>query len=78
MVKEKTLQELLDEKGITQVSLMPILNLSEPQISLLVNGKRRMSLEVAVKIAKKLRVSINTIFLAIDFAKRKEKWQDVE
>lgn len=73
MKKEQTLQELMEEKKVTQRSLCKLLNLSESQISLLVTGKRRMSFENGVKIAKKLRVSPTTIFLALNFAKRKVK-----
>ena len=72
MEKEQTLQELLEEKGVAQKSLCPLLNLSESQISLLISGKRRMSLENGVKIAKKLKVSPTTIFTALNFAKCKE------
>lgn len=71
--KRKTLQELLEEKGISQNSLCELLNLSESQVSLLVNGKRRMSLENGIKIANKLRESPETIFLSINFAKCKVK-----
>lgn len=71
MEKEQTLQDLLEERGVKQRDLCSLLNLSESQVSLLVTGKRRMSLEIGVKIAKKLRVSPNTIFLSLNFAKRK-------
>lgn len=80
MRKEQTLQELLEEKGVAQKSLCPLLNLSESQISLLISGKRRMSLDNGVKIANKLKVSPTTIFMSLNFAKRKEKinWQKEE
>ena len=71
MEKEQTLQDLLEERGVKQRDLCSLLNLSGSQVSLLVTGKRRMSLEIGVKIAKKLRVSPNTIFLSLNFAKRK-------
>lgn len=73
MKKECTLQELLEEKGVKQKSLCKLLNLSESQVSLLISGKRRMSLENGMKIAKRLRVSPTTIFLSLNFAKRKVK-----
>lgn len=73
MKKEQTLQEILEEKGITQRSLSKLLNLSESQVSLLINGKRRMSFENGMKIAKRAKVSPTTIFLSLNFAKRKEK-----
>lgn len=68
---EKTLQEILEDKKISQKSLSGILGVSESQVSLLVNGKRKMSLETAMKIAEKLKVSPKTIFLALNFAKCK-------
>ncbi|WP_302485285.1 helix-turn-helix transcriptional regulator [uncultured Megasphaera sp.] len=72
MKKEQTLQELLEEKGVTQRSLCNILHLSESQVSLLISGKRRMSFETGMKIAQKLRVSPTTVFLSLNFAKCKE------
>lgn len=65
------LQELIASKGVTQVELMGVLNCSESQVSLLINGKRRMSLEVASKLASKLNVTIDDIFSALNFTKRK-------
>lgn len=73
MKREQTLQEILEEKGIKQKSLCDILNLSELQVSLLISGKRRMSFENGMKIAQKIKVSPKVIFLALNFAKRKEK-----
>lgn len=73
MKREQTLQEILEEKGIKQKSLCDILNLSESQVSLLISGKRRMSFENGMKIAQKIKVSPKVIFLALNFAKRKEK-----
>lgn len=73
MKKEQTLQEILEEKGITQRSLSKLLNLSESQVSLLINGKRRMSFENGMKIAKRAKVSPTTIFLSLNLAKRKER-----
>ena len=62
----------LSQKGVTQRSLCNILHLSESQVSLLISGKRRMSFETGMKIAQKLRVSPTTVFLSLNFAKRKE------
>lgn len=67
------LKELITSKGITQVELMGVLNCSASQVSLLINGKRRMSLEVANKLANRLDVTLNDIFLALNFTKRKAK-----
>lgn len=73
MKKRKTLQELLEERGITQKSLCSVLNVSESQVSLLISGKRRMSFENGLRLAKRLKVKPGTIFLALNFAKCKEK-----
>ena len=71
------LQELLASKGVTQVELMDDLNCSESQVSLLVNGKRKMTVEVAAIIAKRLGVTIEVIFDALNLTKRKAKQQAV-
>lgn len=65
----KTLQQLLDEANIKQVEMARILNLSESQVSLLVNGKRRMNMDVAAVFANQLNTTIDVIYKAINFAK---------
>ena len=65
------LQELIASKGVSQVELASVLNCSESQVSLLVNGKRRMTVDVAYTIAKKLNVSTDEIFFALNLTKRK-------
>ena len=71
------LQELIASKGVTQVELMDDLNCSESQVSLLVNGKRKMTVEVAAIIAKRLGVTIEVIFDALNLTKRKAEQQAV-
>ena len=66
-----TLQELLASKGVSQVDLANDLNVSESCVSLIINGKRKMSIEFAATIAKKLGVSIEDIFLALNLTKCK-------
>lgn len=66
------LQELLASKGVSQVDLINDLKCSESQVSLLVNGKRKMSVEVAAIIAKRLGVTIEVVFDALNLTKRKE------
>jgi len=68
-----TLQELIANKGSSQVKIAKRLHLSESQISLLVSGDRRMSLGCAAEFAKELDVSIDEIFLALNFAKCKKE-----
>ena len=65
------LQELIASKGINQVELASALHYSEAQVSLLVNGKRRMTVDVAYKIARILNVSTDDIFFALNLTKRK-------
>ena len=74
-MQERTLQELLNEAGISQIELTQILNLSESQISLLVNAKRRMSIDYAAIIANRLGTTIDAVFAALNIArlKRNEK-----
>lgn len=64
------LQELIASKGVTQIELSSVLNCSESQVSLLVNGKRRMTVDVAYKLAQHLKVTTDDIFLALNMTKR--------
>jgi len=68
-----TLQQLMLTKGVTQLDLSKELKLSESHISLMVTGKRRMTLGYAAVFAKKLDVSIDDIFLALDFTNRENE-----
>jgi plasmid maintenance system antidote protein VapI len=69
--KPITLQELLIEKGVTQADMAKELSLSESHISLMVSGNRRMTMDYAAVFSKRLGVTIDDIFMALDFAKRK-------
>ncbi len=53
------LQEILNEKQITQKQLAILTGLTETYISYFISGKRGMSLETAKKIAKALNVKID-------------------
>ena len=75
---DKTLQELLDEAGIKQVDMTKVLKLSESHVSLLVAGKRRMSIDYAAQFAQSLNTSIDAVFEAINFAKCKYNNQKKE
>lgn len=70
MLCDKTLQQLLDEANIKQVEMAKVLNLSESQVSLLVNGKRRMNIDVAAVFANQLNTTIDVIYKAINFDRR--------
>ncbi len=69
----KTLQSILIEQHLTQTKLCNELKISEAQMSLLINGKRRMSIDIAAKIAMRLKISIDDIFEALNFAKSNVK-----
>lgn len=70
-VINKTLQQLLDEAKIKQVEMAGLLNLSESHVSLLVNGKRRMNMDVAAVFANQLNTTIDVIYNAINFTRNK-------
>lgn len=58
------LKKIREEKGITQEKMAKELGYSgKSGYSMLENGKVRLTLEQAVKIAKKLEMSIDDIFL---------------
>lgn len=58
------LKKIREEKGITQEEMAKELGYSgKSGYSMLENGKVRLTLEQAVKIAKKLEMSIDDIFL---------------
>lgn len=63
------IKDRLRELNITQSYLAKRLGCSESQISLLLRGKRSMSIEVAAKIADILGCTIDDIFLALKLAK---------
>jgi plasmid maintenance system antidote protein VapI len=71
MAGQLTLQELMACKNVTQREMVKELGLSEGHVSLMVSGKRRMTMDYAAVFAKKLNVTIDDIFLAVNFAKRK-------
>ncbi len=71
-MEEMTLQEMLNKVDITQAEMAKSLGLSESHVSLLISGKRRMSVDYAAQIAKCLDTTIDVIFHAINFAKSKE------
>jgi len=66
-----TLQELLVSKNKSQSYMAKRLKLSESHVSLMVCGRRRMTMDYAAVFAKELGVSIDEIFLVLDFAKCK-------
>ena len=71
MAGQLTLQELMACKNVTQREMVKELGLSEGHVSLMVSGKSRMTMDYAAVFAKKLNVTIDDIFLAVNFEKSK-------
>lgn len=59
------IKDRLHELNMTQAYLAERLGYSESQVSLLLSGKRSMSIEVAAKIAGELGWTIDDIFLSL-------------
>lgn len=66
------MQQILSDANVTQAEMARILELSESHVSLLVSGKRRMSMDYAATFAKRLDTTIDAIFHAVNIAKCKE------
>jgi putative transcriptional regulator len=66
------LKELRKKAGLTQAEMGKKLGFSESGYCLIENGKRRMTVDVALKIAAILKTEPSNIFLASDFAERQE------
>lgn len=67
------LQKLREEYGLTQKQMGEKLGISESYYCQLENGKRRMSLPTAVKIASIFNKSLDDIFLPNDLAERHDQ-----
>lgn len=66
-----TIYELMKKEGIRQKDLGNLLGLHESTISLKLSGKRAVTLQEAKVMAKKLKVTTDALFYALDFAKCK-------
>jgi len=71
LITIKTLNDARLEKNLTLKEIAQILSISECYCSLLLSGKRRMSLENAEKLAKVLERSIDEIFRLYQVSKSK-------
>ncbi len=60
------------EAGLTQAEMGKLLGISESGYCLIENRKRRLTFEMAVKIATILKKNPNDIFMPENFAKRQE------
>lgn len=69
MLKLKAARE---EAGLTQAEIASILGISNSFYSQLENGKRRLSLKMALDIAAILKKTPNELFLPCDLAKCQE------
>lgn len=67
------LKQFREEAGLTQKQMAEKLGVSESYYCQLENGKRRMSLQIALDIAAILRKTPNDIFLPSNFAERQEQ-----
>jgi len=60
------------ESGLTQAKMGELLGISESGYCLIENGKRRLTLEMALNIATILKKNPNDIFMSRKFAKRQD------
>ncbi|MDD2477269.1 MAG: helix-turn-helix domain-containing protein [Dysgonamonadaceae bacterium] len=63
------IKELRKGQGLTQADMADKLGISESQYCLLENGKRKMSLQMALDISLIFKKTPNDIFLPDNFAK---------
>lgn len=68
---QSTLQEIMINKNYPQQKMAKKLNLSESHVSLLISGNRRMSIDYAAVFARELEITLDEVFLAVNFAKSK-------
>lgn len=68
-MKNKTLQDLRKDKGLTQEQTAKILVITKEYLSMLENGDRNPSDSLKEKMAKLYNCSITDIFLAINSTK---------
>lgn len=67
---DKTLKQLREDAGVKQEEMATLLGISASYYSLLENGRRRMSLEMASKISKRIGVSMETVWSAYDVCRK--------
>ncbi len=66
---DKTLKQMIRERGFKQLEVAKRLDVSESHVSLLLKGKRRMNIDQAFEIASLMEVSIDDVFVGLQFAK---------
>ncbi|HVJ49384.1 helix-turn-helix transcriptional regulator [Desulfitobacterium sp.] len=67
-----TLQEMVDQAGLKQREIAKLWELHESTVSLKLSGKRKVSLEEAIILARYLNTSLDQIYHALNFAICKE------
>lgn len=72
-MKNKTLQQLRNNKGLTQEQASKIFGVTKEYLSMLENGDRNPSDSLKEKMAKLYNCEIAEIFLAINSTKRLKK-----
>lgn len=72
-MKNKTLQELRNNKKLTQEQASKLLTITKEYLSMLENGDRNPSDNLKEKMAKLYNCDIADIFLAINSTKRLKK-----
>ena len=59
---QKTLKEMIKERGIKQLEIAKEMNISESHISLMIRGKRRMNIDQAFQLASMMELSIDDVY----------------
>lgn len=72
-MKSKTLQQLRNNKGLTQEQASKVFGVTKEYLSMLENGDRNPSDSLKEKMAKLYNCEIADIFLAINSTKRLKK-----
>lgn len=55
-------REMLSEKGLTQTNLAQLINVSQPYLNLVLNGKKNPSMKLCEKTCSVLKVSFDKLF----------------
>lgn len=61
MINGKRIKELMDERGVTGVQLAEAAGVSEPMIGYIIRGLRGTTVDVIVRIARRLGVTVDEL-----------------
>lgn len=70
VIEIKNLQELLDESDIKQKNLATELGISKSYCSLLINGKRKMSFDIATLISQSTGNTLEEVWSAYNVCRK--------